>query len=1123
MRTRIGRRGTTGRWGCWGRSGLLAGLAAVLAGCSGNGNVNFVGPAATSTLTAVPATKTPLPTATVASSAGVAGLVVLRGDVAPGAPETLGAPPSNWGAPADAAAFDRAMASADWTVDGAVSSAGVTGADGRFTIAGLPPGEYTLRVSKTLNGNLLPVTIPFTVGDDGTATIVAEVGMGLVRTTVTYVQAGVQVREIHGPYGNLLVLRDGRISEIGDASRTLVDANGDGSFDVGPCGVGGTQACDASGQCPGHLTCQCVPSCPACDDCGPGICTLPTLPRPYPGPYRCGGDGTCAQSGDSCVCVPSCPDCKDCVLRVCVPGCVPVAITSISVTAPAQVVVGRQAQATASAVLSDGSALDVTYLASWQSSSDAVATVDSWGAIAALLIGDTTLTATVGAVQSAPQSLSVVERPALQRIMVQNQSCFCGPVAIADAASGVALPPCIFNAAPASDILPVPGCGQVLLVGASLQFSAIGQFADGSYADISTDVQWQVAPAAVGTVVDGLFTAAAAGTAALTATLDDIASDAATIRVVDHATLDSLSIYPANVGYGAVAGGPVSAGDAAPCFGCGAAVTVLRGDQVKFQATAHYDTGDWRDVTGSVAWSSSASATATIDGAGVMSAAQAGTASIEATLDGMTSNAVDVQVVDQATLQSVSIYQEGGDRVVSKGDQRFFHATGFYDVGISRDITAAATWRSSDDRIGGFDSPGVFTGRAAGTVQVWAELEGQASPPLPLEVFELSELAYCDPSNINRAVWSDDFNRVILESDCATYTEPGLATLRYTVTETQPHGGIFDPCLDLVVLQNDQLVRTIRAEGCGSAFLPPDAPAAADAAVKYQLRAFWDLKDDHGAPVPSGDYIIYGRFYLYYDPVVKLPVTVSAGNEPVPTRTPTPVPQQAVAISIDAVNATPGAQATFRVRLKAVGTEVAGVQNDIVFDPRLPVAVTATGAPNCIVNAVIDKPQTAFAFLPEGCRSGVDCTTVRALVLAIDNVAAIPSGALLYTCAVDVPAAAPGGTYVLRCANPGASDPSGHAVAAQCFGGAITVGATMPPPPTPIADSEGACYIGSATCTGSYFGTAQTKCCNLLRFGAMPQAISWCPAGSLDRTSGQCAVCASSPCDGGPSAALAAG
>ncbi|MFI5367160.1 MAG: hypothetical protein ACHQ4J_16235, partial [Candidatus Binatia bacterium] len=362
-----------------------------------------------------------------------------------------------------------------------------------------------------------------------------------------------------------------------------------------------------------------------------------------------------------------------------------------------------------------------------------------------------------------------------------------------------------------------------------------------------------------------------------------------------------------------------------------------------------------------------------------------------------------------------------------------------------------------------------------------------------------------------------------LESDCATYTEPGLVTLRYTVTETQPHGGVFDPCLDLFVYDGNQLVRTIRDQGCGSPFLPPNAPGVADAAVQYQLRAFWDLKDESGAPVPSGTYVIYGRFYLYYDPVVKLPITVSSGNEPVPTRTPTPtpVPQPATAfISVDAVNATPGAEATFGVRLKVTGAAVAGVQDDIVFDPRLPIDQTAAGRPSCVVNPAINKSQTAFAFLPAGCRPGVDCTTVRALVFATDNVDAIPSGALLYSCTVSVPATAANGTYPLRCANAAASDPNGQTVATECLGGAITIGGTLPPPsPAPSPVVEGACYMGSSQCTGPYIATVQAKCCDLYRFSAMPMAISWCPSAQLDPTSGQCTACPSTPCDGLPATA----
>jgi hypothetical protein len=422
--------------------------------------------------------------------------------------------------------------------------------------------------------------------------------------------------------------------------------------------------------------------------------------------------------------------------------------------------------------------------------------------------------------------------------------------------------------------LPPPNCQQVVRIGGTLQFRALGQFDTGYYDDITDEVTWAVDPAAVGTVDAGVFTGAAAGLANLTATLGSVTSDAQPITVVEKASVVALTVYPGSYAYQYVDGGPVRPGDAAPCFECGYFLTLLIGDHVQFSATAHYDTGEWEDVSSRVTWRSSDAAVMTVDAGGTGVAAGAGDVTVDATLEGVTSTPVSLRVVAEATLQNLYIYMDGTDRAIASGDQAVFHAVGFYDVGFDRSVSDQVTWHSSDETVGGFDSAGVFTGRSAGNVTVWAELDGAVSQSLPLEVFATSELAYCDPASINRGTWSDDFNRVTLESDCATYTAPDIVELRFTVTETQRPGGIFDPCLDLYAYQGEQLVRTIRQEGCGDPFLAPGAPERDEAAVKYQLKAFWDLKDGNGATVAPGEYEIRGVFYLYYDPVVTLPITV---------------------------------------------------------------------------------------------------------------------------------------------------------------------------------------------------------------------------------------------------------
>jgi hypothetical protein len=115
----------------------------------------------------------------------------------------------------------------------------------------------------------------------------------------------------------------------------------------------------------------------------------------------------------------------------------------------------------------------------------------------------------------------------------------------------------------------------------------------------------------------------------------------------------------------------------------------------------------------------------------------------------------------------------------------------------------------------------------------------------------------------------------VLESDCGEYSVPDVVAIRYTVTETQPHGGIFDPCLDLYILRGEERIRTLREEGCGDPFLAAGAPERdEDTVLKYQLLAFWQLDDDQGEKVPPGTYTIFGRFYLYYDPIVSIDVEV---------------------------------------------------------------------------------------------------------------------------------------------------------------------------------------------------------------------------------------------------------
>jgi hypothetical protein len=154
-------------------------------------------------------------------------------------------------------------------------------------------------------------------------------------------------------------------------------------------------------------------------------------------------------------------------------------------------------------------------------------------------------------------------------------------------------------------------------------------------------------------------------------------------------------------------------------------------------------------------------------------------------------------------------------------------------------------------------------------------------------------------------------------------------------------------------------------------------------------------------------------------------------------------------VDVGSVSGLPGEQVTFAVSLSTAGATVAGVQADIAFDSiNTPVAATANGSPDCVVNPSIGKEATAFAFQPFGC-IGAACTAFRALVLSFNNVDPIPDGSVLYTCNVDIAAGAASGSYPLTISNVGMSTPQGQAIVSTGTDGEIIVSGAPTPTPTP--------------------------------------------------------------------------
>ena len=189
-------------------------------------------------------------------------------------------------------------------------------------------------------------------------------------------------------------------------------------------------------------------------------------------------------------------------------------------------------------------------------------------------------------------------------------------------------------------------------------------------------------------------------------------------------------------------------------------------------------------------------------------------------------------------------------------------------------------------------------------------------------------------------------------------------------------------------------------------------------------------------------------------PTPSSPPTRTPGP-PTPTRTPAPptatreptrtAPPHAE-LAIGSSTGAPGEAVLIDVTLADVeeGYEVAGIQNDIVFPPGAHVGIKEDGKPDCSVNPAIDKEATAFAFVPSAC-AFPGCTRMRALVLSLSNLDAIPPGSVLYACRWTVSGDARAGDIVpLACANAAAGDPDGNAIGLRCPDGEISVVAQTP-------------------------------------------------------------------------------
>jgi uncharacterized protein YjdB len=315
---------------------------------------------------------------------------------------------------------------------------------------------------------------------------------------------------------------------------------------------------------------------------------------------------------------------------------------------------------------SDGSTADLTSQASFSSSNSAVAAVAANGIVTANASGAATITATVGLV-SATATVTVN----------------------AAVVTGLEVSPTLL----------------ALPLGVSQGFTATGTFSDGTRRDVTGAVTWTSLLPAVATVsnVDGSrgqVASHALGATTITATINGVSATAA--LTITPAQLSQLQLTPATLS--------LPAG--------------ITSDVI---ATGVYSDGSTHDLTALVGWGSSDPAIATVSIAGRVTAVAAGSATITATIGGV-SQTLPVAVT-AATLVSLAITPLTPSGVLGQTVQ--LTATGTYSDGTTVNVTQQASWSSSNILVATVQNligqRGRVLGLLPGTATVTASLGGQTA------------------------------------------------------------------------------------------------------------------------------------------------------------------------------------------------------------------------------------------------------------------------------------------------------------------------------------------------------------------------------------------------------------
>ncbi len=447
---------------------------------------------------------------------------------------------------------------------------------------------------------------------------------------------------------------------------------------------------------------------------------------------------------------------------------------SLNITlASGSVTAGSTAQLRATRDNADGNPVDVTNAVTWKSSQPSVATVNAQGVLTSLVPGTTGITATVdqasGALTvavGAPAVTQLVITPQTSSVPIGYPQQFYAKATYANGTSGDDTSGVTWSVAPSSvaDIdqngllfakalgtftvtatangvtvtasgtasnavltsIAITPSGAGITTGATQQFTDTASFSDGSTHDVTAATVWSSSnPSLLSISSTGLATAPANGQLGSVTIFGQVSSTIASTQAKVIAAvgpaLTALLVSPT-------------------------ASSVAKNTGQQLVATGYYADGSQQDLSSTVTWQSNNPSTSSVDSTGLVKTTTPGAATIQAQIQVPASSArrdahgnaittlqaQSVSLVTSATLVKV-IAQCAVPSIPIEAAQQL-QLFGIFSDGSKQDLTALATWQSSNAAVATVSSTGAAFGVAAGPVTFIGSFGGQSDTTPTVQV-----------------------------------------------------------------------------------------------------------------------------------------------------------------------------------------------------------------------------------------------------------------------------------------------------------------------------------------------------------------------------------------------------